>query len=489
MTKKYKYVTYLPGLLCWMVVTFLITEPVLSYLFAWLGTFFIFYWTLLSRFKFVNDDLPLSKQIMRPIVIVQIIFAGFMCATSIFYFLNHLGYRYFEKVDFTVEIPNAETYLIAECQRLSLLAHATMVTGITLLTPLSYQNKRKYQFNAATDINKFLGLFSLIIFFAGVLFRFIPGINQFSIGLTSLSVFSGSFTLVKGIKIKNQKMLIIGGALFLFNFIQATLSGFKEPIILSIIILGCLLFPIYKKITLYVGVPLLYGLIYILPTYVNLIRTQTWSGEQTAEESRSAAVDLLLDGENEEEVENTNWQFLTERISEIGMFTKFVDSTPRDIDFYGLDIIIDGLYSLIPRILWPEKPITEELSMQRVYAAGVISENSSASAKTRPVEDAYLSFGTFGVAVFFLLFGLFAQYLCNKTENLFGGYQMGAVIMMGTVSDTLWRGNNFEFMFNSIFYGFILILFIHFILKMLKILMPLEFPITENEVIFDYDSE
>ncbi|TAH03945.1 MAG: hypothetical protein EAZ15_01980 [Sphingobacteriales bacterium] len=484
MNNDSKTISYLPGFIIWIIAEVLITDPIFSYFVAWAGSFFIFYWTIYSNFRYINDDLPLKDQVLRPIIIVQLIFAGFMCSSSIFYFLNHLGYRYLEKVDFSANVPNSQTYLIAQCQRLSLLAHAALVAGIILLTPQKYKNQRKNIIAPDVDINIFLGKFSIITFLGAIAIRFVPGFSQFSEGLTSVSVFSGTFLLVKGLANKNKKLLYLGAGLFLSNLVKATLSGFKEPILMSLIILGCLLFPVYKKLTLYLGIPLLYGLLYALPTYVNVIRTNSWSGDTSAEASRTIAIDTLLDADNAELIDDTNWAFLTERISEINMFTQFVANTPEEIDYYGFEIVTESLYALIPRILWEEKPITEEISMKRVYAAGVISENSIVSAKTRPVVDAYLSFGTFGVFIFFILIGLIAQGLCNTSENLYGGYQFGSVIIMGTFSNTLWRGNNFEFMFNSLFYGYVLILIICEILKLYKILKPLEYPICDNQDMF-----
>ena len=256
---------------------------------------------------------------------------------------------------------------------------------------------------------------------------------------------------------------------------------------MGFIILGCLLYPIYKRLTIYVGLPLIYVLMYILPTYVGVMRTQSWSGEQSAEESRNAAFDALLNEENADAITETNWGFLTGRLSEIEMFTKFVSNTPDVIDYYGFEIISDSMYSLIPRILWKDKPITEDLSMKRVYDAGVISKSSTVSAKTRPIVDAYLSFGTIGVFLFFILFGITAQWLCNKCENSFGGYQFGSLIIMGAFSETLWRGNNFEFMFNSLFYGYVLVMIINSLLLLLKILRPLDFPSPANQEIFFSD--
>ncbi len=484
MKSETKTVSYLPGFIIWITAEFVITDPVFSYLLAWAGSFFIFYWTIFSNFRYINNDLPLKDQVLRPIVIVQIIFAGFMCCTSIFYFLNHLGYRYLEKTDFGVDIPNSQTYIIAQCQRLGLLAHASLVAGIILLSYQKEKNLRKNVIAPDVDIDNFLGKFSVITFLGAIAIRFVPGFSQFSEGLTSISVFAGTFLLVKGLVNKNKKLLYLGAGLFFSNLVKATLSGFKEPILMSLIILGCLLFPVYKKFTLYVGIPLLYGLLYILPTYVGVMRTQSWSGDTSAEESRTIAIDTLLDVDNAALIEDTNWAFLTGRISEINMFTQFVNNTPQFTDYYGFEIVVESLYALIPRVLWEDKPSTEEISMKRVYAAGVISENSIVSAKTRPIVDAYLSFGTVGVFIFFILIGIIAQGLCNTCENIYGGYQFGTVIVMGTFSNTLWRGNNFEFMFNSLFYGYILVLIINGILKLFKILKPLEFPTYANQDIF-----
>ena len=80
--QKVLILIYIPWILAIATQLF----PIASYLIAWLGSFFIFYWTLFSRVKFIPHDLPLTKQVMRPIVLIQLIFAGFMCCTSIFYF-------------------------------------------------------------------------------------------------------------------------------------------------------------------------------------------------------------------------------------------------------------------------------------------------------------------------------------------------------------------------------------------------------------------
>lgn len=460
-------------------------DPITSYWVAWAGSFFIFYLTLLSPFKKINKDLEISQQVMRPIFILQIIFAGFMCCTSIFFFLNNMGYRYFEKVVELVQLPNPQTYLIAECQRLSVLGHAALVAGILLLTPQKEKHPKKFILRSTLNINQFLIHFTLITYGIGLVVQQIPAIFQFSLSLFHIATFGGAFLLIKGWLERKTNALVVGLAIFIINFIQATLSGLKEPILLNFIIVGCLIFPYYKKLTLIIGIPLMYGLFYILPTYVNIIRTESWAGNASAEQARGEAVETLFSQNDEASIDQTNWEFLINRFSEINMFTQYVNTTPSKIDFYGFQIIEQSLEALMPRVLWPEKQSTEEVAMDRVYAAGVVSDLSSVSAKTRPVVDAYLTDGSFGVFICLLIYGLVAQVLCNLSERLFGGYQLGTMIIFSGIFQPMWRGNNFEFIINSVFYGYIFLLILHLFFRIFKVLEAVD--TLENQEIIYHD--
>src|SRR5665213_2328878 len=83
----------------WALSALLNSDAVVSYLIAWLGSFFIFYISLTGWVKPIPTDRSIAEQLMRPIFIIQIIFAGYMCCTSIFYFLNILGYNYLQKIN------------------------------------------------------------------------------------------------------------------------------------------------------------------------------------------------------------------------------------------------------------------------------------------------------------------------------------------------------------------------------------------------------
>lgn len=459
-----------------MVATIFKEAPDTSYLVAWGGSFFIFYQTWFSSYRFVLSDLPPHHQIMRPLFLQQFVFAGFMCTTSIFFYLNTLGYEYFDKVyHYTDESLLDAKRLIAECQRLSLLGHATLTTGMLLMqrqhsfarpsfTPTFFMNNELWIIR--------VGIAALI---TSLLMKIIPGLAQFSIGLYNVSLFSGAVLFVKGIRHNQLNSIIWGGSMFIFNVIQSTLSGFKEPVLINFIILTCLFFPYYRKALALVGIPLFIGLFYVLSIYTNVFRQHAWEGEATAEDARTEAIETVLNEYEEDPLQQSNWEFLTHRFSEIGMFTQYVKSTPESVPFYYTEIVENALLSVIPRALWSDKPYTETLAMERVYVADVVNRKSNVSAKTRPIVDGYLSAGWFGVVAYMLLIGAVSQALCNKAENLFGGYEIGCIIFFNGFFQLLWRGETIEFLINSVFWSFISMMIVFLVLRYTSFLVEVEF--------------
>lgn len=461
---------FIPAFIVFFIALGLFNIPVLSYFIAWLGSFFIFYLTWFSPNRIVKKDLPTLQQIMRPIFLLQFIFAGFMCCSSIFFFLDHLGYEYFEKVNPANFVVTEQTYLIAKCQRLSLLAHIALVWGI-LIVQQQKRNKPRYTFPSKQKTNTLWMKIGIAMYFVAFAFQFIPGFFQFSIYFNNIAIFCASILLLKGLRNKDGLFLAYGLTMFGINFINATLSGYKEHVIVNVIILFTLLLPYYKRTIAFLALPTIYVLLYILPTYAGIMRQQSWSGDKTAEEARSEALATILTEENEEQIVETNWMFLTNRFSEIGMFTQFVEHVPKKRDFYQWEILENSIIALIPRVIYPNKPITETLAMERVYEANVIERASTASAKTRPVVDGYLSFGYWGVFCFLFVLGSLIQLLCNTAERWFGGYEFGCIVMFNGCFQMLWRGNNFEFMVNNILYGFITMWLVFLVLRKMQLLV------------------
>ncbi len=386
-----------------------------------------------------------------------------MSCTSIFYYLNELGYNDFKKTNSFYLVDQNHMMLTAQCQRYYCLAHASFVTGILLF--MNYPAKRGYAIKNNTLANLLLKI-AIISFPVSIFFLEIPGLSQFYIQLSSLSFISGTLALAFAIPLKKPFNTVICSLLYLFNLYLAFHSGFKEPIIISLLVLGVFLYPTYKKIVVAIFLPLLFVAFLVLPKYVNSYRENAWSGDANASESSQIAVDAVLNEDNDE----SNWDFFTYRLSEIDMFTVFVQSTPQRVDYYGPILLEQSLIAIIPRVFWPEKPITESLVMKRVYDAGVVNQLSNVSAKPAFVVDAYLSGGSFGIVFYLFIYGAVAQLLSAKAEHLFGGYTLGSALIFSGLFQILWRGLSFEFLINSVFWSFISMYIIFNILKKTKIL-------------------
>lgn len=450
----------------WLLAEVISYNPIASYGVAWLATFFIFCYSIKGPLQATCTDLPLRSQVMRPLILVQLIFAGLMSGTSIFYFLNHLGFYFLTDLQLNTFRISEDTYQLAFCQRLYLLAHASLVLGMILVL----KPARRYGYAFIEHADKYLITALVLTIIAAHGLLQVSALAQFGVILLPVPKFLAALILVKGLRSNQHHYTLIGAGFLLFSLYLSSLSGYKEGIFIHFIILAFVLYPYYKTVILGLALPVMFALIYLLPTWNNVLRSSSWQGDQTAENAAEIAFNQVFDDDNQEIVQQNSWDFLTNRFTEIGMFSKYVNHVPSSRPFYGTEIIKDAFYALIPRFLWADKPNTEEASMQRVYEAEVVSQYSDASAKTRTVVDGYLSAGTSGVLITMIIYGIVCQWLCNLAEHLFGGYQIGCLVVFNGMFQQLWRGNNFEFILNNAIYGLVLMMFTFFILKSLGLL-------------------
>jgi hypothetical protein len=450
----------------WIISLIFASYPTFSYFIAWLGSFFIFFMTLTGQIVPLPDDRSFADQIMRPVILVQIIFAGYMCCTSIFYYMSLLGYSNFEHIPFFLP-DTAKLQLAAKCQRYYCLGHAAMISGILLV--MRYPNEPKYKVQPE-KLSKLLYYATIFLFPLAIVFLKLPGLSQFANQFGSLSFMASALGLAFAIPQKKVTYIVVCFIFYALNFYAAMASGFKEPIILSVMILGLFLYPVYKKIVLLVFVPVLLVLFLVLPTYVSVIRQNSWIGGEDADAVTSEALDAAISqGANADE---STWAFLVGRLSEIDMFTGYVESTPKKINYYHFELVKQSFTVLLPRIFWPSKPVTEQMVMQRVYDAGVVSPYSNVSAKPAYIVDSYLSWGGWGVFVFLFIYGVVAQSISQKAELLFGGYTLGTALVFSGLFQIFWRGLSFEFILNSVVWGYVSMLILARILRRMHIVEP-----------------
>lgn len=455
------FVLYLPWIFSWIFNSF----PQTSYLIAWLGSFFILLITMSGWVKPIPNDRSLGEQLMRPLFLTQIIFAGYMSCSSIFYFLDNLGYENFHLINLYFKPNQNKMEMIAECQRYYCLGHAAFITGILLF--MNYPVQKKYRLQTPNLAN--LLLYMSIAFVAvSVFFTVVPGLNQFSIQFTALSFIATTLALAFAIPQHNLPNLLVAAIVFGFNFYKSLLSGYKEPIIVGFLVLGIFLYPLYKRTVTLVFVPLVLIVFMILPTYSKVFRQNAWSGDLSAEEASKVALDAAIN--NSSDVKESNRNFLVYRLSEIDMFIKYTQTTPKYVHFYGTKMLNQSVQSLIPRTLWAGKPNTEALIMKRVYNAGIAVEGMNVSAKPALVADAYLFAGGIGIFIILFLYGAAAQLIALKAESLFGGYILGTALIYSGLFQIFWRGLSFEFLLNSIFWSYISMLLIARLMFTLRIL-------------------
>ncbi|MFD2161038.1 exosortase Y-associated Wzy-like protein [Paradesertivirga mongoliensis] len=442
--------------------------PVLSFFVAWLGSFYIFYLTYSGRIKELPTDLPIAEQLMRPIFLVHVIFAGYMSVSPIFNLLDALGWISFDDNDFPSSLEQLE--LISQSQRYYCLGHAAYATGL-----LVYLKTRNEQFKVViTDLPSFLVRFTVVALIASNAFLFIPGLKQFYFQLTALSFIGATLALVFSFKADRIEYVAICGVLFIINLIQSLRSGFKEPVIINMLVLGIFLYPFYKKLVLAVFIPLMLVLFFLLPTYNQVFREKAWTKEEDVEQASEAAMAALQAEDDGQQTTTTAWGFLTGRLSEVQMFTGYIENTPSKNEFYGFTILWQSLEVIIPRAIWPSKPSTEELVMERVYQAGVINRGSSVSAKPALIVDGYLSGGVAGIFLTCLIFGAFTQIISIKAEELFGDYIIGTALVYSGLFQILWRGLSFEFLINSVVWSYITMYIIFLILRLLNVLKKVD---------------
>ncbi len=455
------YLLYIP----WLLAMAFSTNATTSFITAWLGSFFIFYISFTNKVKPTSPDVRLAEKILKPVFLTQAIFAGYMSATSIFYFMDIMGYQYFARTYGIVPDPN-ELALAAACQRYYVLGHAAMVHGILLFYKSDIQSRYSVHIKNWPSFCLRLALIAAPI---GFVCSRIGGLSVLGVSIEGIALVAATIAFALAIPMRQTALIAGAGALYMLQIARALTSGFKEPVIVSVLMLGIFLFPFYKRLITLTFIPLMIFLFAVLPTYVNTFRSQQNSAAD-AETAKEEALKKVREGLAGDELANTNWDFLTDRISEIGMFVKYKENTDLRNEYYGTTILAQSAIALVPRLFWPGKPLIENMVTVRVLENGIMEEHALTSAKPQYIVDGFLTAGGIGVWVALFFYGAFAQWMANACERYFGGYLFGLVIIYTGVFRFMWRGNCFEYIFNNMVYGSLLLIALFHVFRRLNIL-------------------
>lgn len=460
---------YLILFIPWFFATLFAAYPQLSFSVAWLGSILNLILVFGGYIKPIPTDRPISDQLMRPFFLSQLIFISYMCLTSIFFFLDLLGYRNFVRLElFHINYTTLED--TAESQRIYALAHAAYTTGLLMF--MSYKKNFKWKVNEIKiDANFFL-ITTITLTVLKFALLFIPGLSQFSIKASDLAYISSIIAIMYKSENKKAQFYIIAYAFFAFNFIQVLLSGWKEPIIFTLIIFVAFLYPKYKRTVLISAIPILIAVVFVLPSFNSVFRSQAWSEGVESSVAAQSAIDAIQSGEVD--IYEDNWDFLVNRASEISMFNDYKRKVPSEIEYYGVTIIWDSFRFILPRLFWPDKPDIEEHVMKRVYEIGIVNQQMQVSAKPPLVVDAYMSGGAFYVLMIMFAFGALTSYISRLTEYLFCGYTLGSIWLFLGLFQIMNRGNCMEFFVNSVFWGVVSTYIVLFFMRRLKYIVPIK---------------
>lgn len=426
-------------------------SPRLSFAVAWTGSLAILYLTLSGAIKPLPLDRPLSAQMLRPVMLAHVVFAGYTALSSIFFFMNLHGFYYLTLTG-TAAVDMDLLALTAAAQRYYVLAHAAFATG--LLIAMDYRESSRWVLRTGVALPSFLLAVALAAFVGSVVVGQVPGLVQAAVRLQMLALVASVLSLAVSLPLRDVPLLLVNLGLYSVNLGRALLSGWKHDVMVVVVLLLVFTYQFYRRTALTLAPLAAIGLLVFLPSYNQHFRTLQWAGGLPAKEAAVLSYRTIVTGSTD--LTANTWDFLTSRASEIGLFVEYLKHTPSTNDFAGTRIFQQAVVMLAPRVLWPDKPNVESLVMERAYANRVVSRGSPVSAKPQYVVDGYLSGGALGVFLACLLYGLLASMASRLAERWFGGYLLGSGLVFMSLFNIMWRGNSFEFFFSSVLLSFAL---------------------------------
>jgi hypothetical protein len=116
--------------------------------------------------------------------------------------------------------------------------------------------------------------------------------------------------------------------------------------------------------------------------------------------------------------------------------TLIVDRTPDAVEYQLGDTLLLTIYSLVPRVIWPEKPSIIMCGLNNIYFSGRGPSAGTCSAMTVPGE-LYWNFGTIGVVIGLFWLGLLIGLLYRLfIEQISGSTHLSIAIVLYAIALT-----------------------------------------------------
>ena len=433
---------YIPALLAWACAF----DPLLSFSVAWMGSWWILGLSMTGRVRPLPGNRSWDEQLLRPLFLSQVMFFGLFCLGPVFYMWDLAATGGF------LQSVQDEIQRTAAAQRYYVLGHAAFVHGILLL--MDYRRSGEWSFQLQTSKSALFfygaaGAFALLY-----ISQLIPGLNQFAVKFRYATVVASILGFAYALRERSFSTGLVGLLLYGYIFVSVLLSGWKSQVIIVVGLLLALLYPKYQKTVGVVAIIAVISFVTILPAYNSIFRKLSWEDRIDTQQAAQIAYQRIRTGDVD--IGEASWTFLKDRLSTVSLFTDYIESTPSQNPHYGFSTIEQAVYSVIPRVLWPDKPDTEKLVMERVYENTDIRSEIRVSAKPLIVADGYLAGGAVGVFFSCFFLGCFASLASRYAERWFGGYNIGGQLIYTSLFARILFVASFEFLLNALFWSLVL---------------------------------
>ncbi len=251
-----------------------------------------------------------------------------------------------------------------------------------------------------------IGILLIIIgFVSGVMQIFIPGELKYVAYLFSKLIYVGVLYIYSS-DIKNRTIYLAGAGVAILT--QSLAQGMFGELVYTLL-LAVMLLLLGKKI----GAPLKFGIAAVGFVFIMLLqsvkgdyRSIAWNGDGS-QNNTEAFFSLILDRINSPE-RFFNWTLLFPTVNRFnqGMIVgKILDHVPNRAPFADGETIFTALAaSFVPRIMWPDKPMSGGHANMERFTGFIIQGYSM---NVSPMGEAYGNYGVEGGVIFMFFYGLF----------------------------------------------------------------------------------
>jgi hypothetical protein len=189
----------------------------------------------------------------------------------------------------------------------------------------------------------------------------------------------------------------------------------------------------------------------------NAYRARTWYEANEAlgkSEKLSLFIELTVDywTSGGEQIGNETKRNLVDRISHLSIFAHVLDATPESVPYWEGTSYRMLFYSLIPRIIWPDKP-RAEVGQAFGHRYGLIAPTDENTSVNLPwLTEFYANFGTIGVVIGMAVVGSLFRFL-SATFGSRRNSELETIVGIALCFHLFWAESDFAMMWGGLVPG------------------------------------